>query len=77
MAERVSSIVAAETDLNPPVKLVENPREGEPLVSNFAVDTTRAQADLGWEPRHTIDDSIQQLVRNRLTTDAETAEAIN
>jgi UDP-glucose 4-epimerase len=64
VAERVQAIAADERGEHVDIELVENPRgEGETLVEDFAVDTTKAQSVLGWEPTHTVDDSI----RGRLT----------
>ena len=64
VAERVQAIAAEECDEHVDIELVENPRgEGETLVEDFVVDTTKAQSVLDWEPTHTVEDSI----RSRLT----------
>ncbi len=65
VAEHVRDITAEETGREPTVTLVENPRGNETLVSEFAIDTSRAREELGWEPTHTVKDSIRTLVRDR------------
>ena len=62
VAERIQDF-AAEYGLDADVELVENPRAGdETLVSEFGVDTSAARERLGWEVRH----SIEETVRDRL-----------
>ena len=65
VAERVASIVAEPTGTEPPVELVENPRDDESLVESFAVDTTRARRELDWEPERTVEDAVRALVADR------------
>ena len=62
VAEQIQEI-AGEYGLDADVDLVENPRAGdETLVSEFGVDTSAAHETLGWEVRH----SIEETVRERL-----------
>lgn len=65
LAETVQSIAESEYGAEVEVKLVENPREAETLVEDFTVDTSRATADLGWEPTHTVEESIRELLERR------------
>jgi UDP-glucose 4-epimerase len=65
VAELVQQITAEERGDDIEIELVENPRgDGETLVENFAVDTSSAQSALGWEPTHSIEDSIRGLLRD-------------
>jgi UDP-glucose 4-epimerase len=64
LAELVQSI-AAEEGVDTEVSLVENPRGNETLVSDFAVDTTKAHDVLGWAPEHGVEESIRRLVRKK------------
>ncbi len=63
VAEAVAQFAQEEIGVNPVVKLVENPRQGETVVEEFAVDTSRTRKELGWEPTHTIEESIRTLLR--------------
>jgi UDP-glucose 4-epimerase len=65
VAETVRRIAREEADLDPEVALVENPRGNETLVGEFAVDLTRAREELGWEPRHTVAESVRESIRRR------------
>lgn len=65
VAEMVQRIATEELDEEPEVKLVENPRAAETLVEDFTVDISRAKSELGWEPRHTVEESIRELLRRR------------
>ncbi|WP_135824571.1 NAD-dependent epimerase/dehydratase family protein [Halorussus ruber] len=65
VAELVQGIAADEADIETEVSLVENPREGETLVSDFAVDTTRTHEELGWETAHSVEESIRELIRQK------------
>jgi UDP-glucose 4-epimerase len=70
VAELVREIAREETDRDPDVELVENPREGEEtLVDAFTVDTGAAREELGWQPEHTVEDSIRELLRKRAEAD--------
>ncbi|MXR19095.1 NAD-dependent epimerase/dehydratase family protein [Halobacterium bonnevillei] len=69
VAETVQRLAAEERDQDVEVKLVENPRgDDETLVQDFAVDTSKAQSVLGWEPRHTVEASIRGLLRDAAST---------
>ena len=65
VAERVQTIAAEELNEDIPIEVVENPRgDSETLVSEFTVDTSKARSVLGWEPQHTVEDSIRSLIQN-------------
>jgi len=66
VADLVADAVERETGERPPVELVENPREGETLVGDFAVETTAAEEDLGWAPERTVPESVADLVARGL-----------
>jgi UDP-glucose 4-epimerase len=70
VAELVQRIASEETDRDPDVELVENPRAGdETLVDSFAVDTSAAREELGWTPDHSVEESIRELIRRRARAD--------
>ena len=54
----------------PDIELVENPREAETTVDSFEVDISRAERDLGWTTRHTVEESIQRLVEANAVKEA-------
>jgi len=62
VAEMVRDVAGDVAGIDADVELIENPRGNETLVSDFAVDTTRAHEELGWEPRHTVESSIRELL---------------
>ncbi|MFB6202615.1 MAG: NAD-dependent epimerase/dehydratase family protein [Halorhabdus sp.] len=63
VAEQVQAIAAEERDEHVDVQLVENPRgDDETLVEDFTVDTSKSQSVLGWEPTHTVEESIRRLL---------------
>jgi UDP-glucose 4-epimerase len=63
VAELVADVAAEQGLERPPVELVENPRAGEEtLVDQFAVDTSRAERDLGWAPEHTVEETVEELL---------------
>lgn len=66
IAETVQSIASEEFDTSIDVELVENPRGGETMVESFEVDWSRAKDELGWEPSHTVDSSVRDLLAERL-----------
>ncbi|WP_096390942.1 NAD-dependent epimerase/dehydratase family protein [Halopenitus persicus] len=68
VAERVAAIAAEEIGFDPEITLLENPRD-ETLVDSFAVDIEAARSGLGWEPEHTVADSIRRLLRERSAED--------
>ena len=65
VAEMVQGIANEELGEDPEVKLVENPRAAETLVEDFTVDISKAKEELGWEPKHTVEESIRDLLRRR------------
>jgi UDP-glucose 4-epimerase len=65
IAETVQSI-AGELGIETDVELVENPRGNETLVSEFAVDTSRAKSELGWEATHTVEDTVRELLERHV-----------
>jgi UDP-glucose 4-epimerase len=66
VAELVRDLTAEETGREPPIELVENPRSNETLVSEFSVDTAKAEAELNWEAKCGIEDSVRTLLAERL-----------
>lgn len=44
------------------IELVENPRAGETMVSEFGVDISEAQDILNWEPAETVESSVCRLL---------------
>ena len=65
LAETVRDIAETDYDADVEVTLVENPRAAETLVEDFTVDTSRAKKELGWEPTHTVEASIRELLERR------------
>jgi UDP-glucose 4-epimerase len=65
VAEMVQRIAREELDEDPEVTLVENPRAAETLVEDFTVDISKSKSELGWEPEHTVEESIRELLRRR------------
>jgi UDP-glucose 4-epimerase len=64
VAERVAELAEDELGTRPDVKLVDNPRgSSETLVEKFGVDISQTKADLGWEPQHTVDASIREILQ--------------
>ena len=72
VAERVKELAREELGREADVQLVDNPRSAEILVEEFTVVTTKAREQLGWEPEHTVDASVRELLRTRAA--AEPAE---
>jgi len=62
VAETVRTVASETAEIDALVELVENPRGNETLVSEFAVDTSRTRDELGWEPTHSVEDSIRDLL---------------
>jgi len=76
VAERVQSITAAERGAEIDVEVVANPRgDDETLVEDFAVDTSKAQSVLGWEPQHTVEESVRRLIREQTDDESRRREA--
>ncbi|MGZ0745973.1 NAD-dependent epimerase/dehydratase family protein [Haloparvum sp. AD34] len=59
IVQRLASEVANE-DVD--IELRENPRSGETLVDEFGVDTSRTEAELGWGPERTVEESVRSLL---------------
>jgi UDP-glucose 4-epimerase len=59
--------IAREEGIETDVELVKNPRSGETLVDEFTVDTSRAQAELGWEPEYAVEETIREQIRKRVS----------
>ncbi|QLD90778.1 NAD-dependent epimerase/dehydratase family protein [Natronomonas salina] len=65
VAQKVQRIAGEELGEEPEVKLVENPRAAETNVEDFTVDISKAKSELGWEPTHTVEESIRDLLQRR------------
>lgn len=63
VAELVARVAREERGIEVDIELVENPRAGETMVESFAVDTTRAREELGWEPEHSLEATIRERLR--------------
>lgn len=63
VAKTVQELARDELGVSIDVELVENPRSAETLVEDFAVDTSKANEVLGWEARHTVEESVRELLR--------------
>lgn len=63
VAELVRDVATEELGDAPEVTLVENPRSAETLVEEFSVDTAKARSELGWEPTHTVESTVRDLLR--------------
>ncbi len=66
LAEFVQRTVETETGTEPAIELVENPRDNETLTDDFQVDITTTKSELGWEPTHSIQESVRRLVRQKM-----------
>lgn len=65
VAEIVREAASEELGTEVDVELVDNPRAGETMVTEFSVDISKAQEVLGWEPV----ESVEECVRQSLTRD--------
>ncbi|ELZ17702.1 NAD-dependent epimerase/dehydratase family protein [Natrinema limicola] len=63
VAETVQELAHDELDVSVDVELVENPRSAETLVEDFTVDTSKANEILEWEARHTVEESVRELLQ--------------
>ena len=61
IAELVQRICVEEGGPEVNIELLENPRD-ETLVSEFGVDTSRTQAELGWEPEESVEATVRELL---------------
>lgn len=62
LAELVQRVARDEHGISVTIDRVENPRSGETLVEEFAVDTTETAEHLGWEPQEDIETTIRSLL---------------
>ena len=67
VAELVQETARSIADIETDVTLTENPRGNETLVEQFAVDTSRARTELGWEPTRTVETTVRRLIQRRAT----------
>ncbi|WP_330630195.1 NAD-dependent epimerase/dehydratase family protein [Halocatena halophila] len=58
IAELVQSVAAEQLGHDVPIELVENPRSAETLTDTFTVDTRKVTETLGWEPQHSLRESV-------------------
>ena len=65
VAELVQETARSVADIETDVRLVENPRDNETLVEQFAVDTSRARTELGWEPTRTVEATVRRLIERQ------------
>ena len=63
VAELVARVAKEERGIEVDIELVENPRAGETMVDSFAVDTTRAREELGWETEHSLEATVRERLR--------------
>lgn len=68
VAETVQRLARSELDRDPEITVVENPRSGETLVDTFEVDISAAKTKLDWEPTHSVEDSVRQLLLENAET---------
>ncbi|WP_408959705.1 NAD-dependent epimerase/dehydratase family protein [Natrinema sp. 74] len=62
LAEFVSDCAADVLGVDVPTEVVENPRGDETLVDAFPIETARTHDVLGWDPTHTVEDTIRRLI---------------
>lgn len=62
LAELVQRVVREERGYEVPVEMVDNPREGEVLVEDYTVDTSTAADVIGFETRHTVEETVRRLL---------------
>ncbi|MCO8244780.1 MULTISPECIES: NAD(P)-dependent oxidoreductase [unclassified Haladaptatus] len=62
----VAQIASTEADIHKEVVLIENPRSSETLTPDFAVDTSKTHNELGWEVKHSVEESIRELIRKKI-----------
>jgi UDP-glucose 4-epimerase len=64
IAELVQRVVDEERGYRPDIEMVENPRGGEEAAEDdFSVDTTAARETLGFEPRHSVEATVREMVQ--------------
>ncbi len=65
VGELVARIASEEVGIEKEVALVDNPRENETLVSDFTVDTSKTRQELGWEVKHSVEETIRELIQKK------------
>ena len=65
VAETVQTVAREERGIDVDIELVENPRSGETMVEEFAVDLSAARERLGWE----LNEHVEQTVREAIVED--------
>lgn len=63
IAEIVQKVVNQEMGYKPEIDLVENPRGEEAAGEDFTVDTSQAKKEIGFETKHTIEDTVREMVQ--------------
>lgn len=63
IAEVVQGIVEEERGYSVPIERVENPRGEETAGEDFTVDTSVARDLIGFEPMHSVEQTIREMVR--------------
>ncbi len=58
IAELVQTVAADQLGHDVPIELVENPRSAETLTDTFTVDERKVIEGLGWEPQHSLRESV-------------------
>lgn len=62
LAQLVQRVTREERGYEPEVELVENPRGEEAAGSDFSVDTSEARDAIGFEARHTVEETVRDLL---------------
>jgi len=63
IANLVQRVTREERGYEVDVELVENPRGSEAAGENFTVDTSAARDAIGFEPTHSVEETVRELVR--------------
>jgi nucleoside-diphosphate-sugar epimerase len=64
VGETVQRVARDLREIEVDLEMVPNPRENETLVDRFDVDTTRIESALGWSPEWSIEESVQNLLKD-------------
>lgn len=67
IAELVRDAAVSKLGTDSDIELIENPRGNETLVSEFTVDTSKAQTELEWKAHHSISTSLYNLLEQSST----------
>jgi len=65
VAETVQTVAREERSIHIDIELIENPRSGETMVEEFAVDISAARDRLGWK----LNERVEQTVRKAIVED--------